>query len=182
MSEPHNPRLIEPDYLQALAVMGHTLQTRLTHVEPTQSHVIDLRHTAPDMDHWQQVTMAISDHEMVAANGRILTAAVEEGLRALLTDRLREHVAHVAYALRKGPLPCEFIGGHRDGEIVTGVQTDSDGWPIPRIYVPLMGSNPLPWTVLDVLPTKALFDIGSYEREWVNPDTLRWRYLATKGT
>jgi hypothetical protein len=180
MSEPHNPRLIEPDYLQALAVMGHTLQTRLTHVEPTQSHVIDLRHTAPGMDHWQQVTMAISDHHLAAANTQMLAAAVEEGLRALLTDRLREHVGHVAYALSKGPLPCEFIGGHRDGEILTGVATDSDGWPVPRIYVPLP-SNPLAWTVLDVLPS-AVTLVGTYDREWVNPDTLRWRYLATKGT
>jgi hypothetical protein len=162
--------------------MGHTLQTRLQRDPSRCENVVDLRHTAPDMDHWQQVTMRVSDHHMVAANGQILTAAVEEGLRALLDDRLREHVGHVAYALRKGPLPCEFIGGHRDGEILTGVATDHDGWPIPRIYVPLMGSNPLPWTVLDVLPTKALFDIGSYEREWVNPDTLRWRYLAMKGT
>ena len=167
--------------LRALGMLGHHVDIRTMDDPGPHARVVGLRYHPPGDTRWRQIDITVAEDQLMAADAadQMMAVIVEKALRELLSEQVLLQAALVLDALRRGSLPAELIGGPRDGEVLGGgLQIDRDGWPMPRIYIPL----PVPvlpsLTVVDVLaPTVSGLTTAVYEREWVSPDTLHWRYL-----
>lgn len=169
--------------ISALAMMGHNVLVQGRRHDPSQqTRAVAVRYQRHDDDHYHEAVVTVSDEAVARGGDAVLTEVIQRAMMAVVPREVLDDAGRVLGKLDRGPLPCELIGGPRDGEVVTGLQLDHDGWPIERFYVPLAAPLLPSWREGEgrsVYPS-AVTRVATYEREWVNPSTLHWRYLALK--
>jgi hypothetical protein len=167
--------------LRALAMLGHSVHIHGEEDAPHHQQIVTMHYRPARQDRMATLTVHVDDEALAHADDpdQAMAFVLAEALRKLVPDQVRSAAQVVIEAETRGPIPAELIGGSHDGEILTGLQTDRDGWPIQRVYLPDPMPMPLP-SVLDVLGSPMA--VSTYDRDYVSPYTLHWRYLATKGT
>jgi hypothetical protein len=170
--------------VRAFCAMGHRMRVQTETNEVLMQQLVRTTYWPPGEHSYVGVDVTISLEAMMRADQPedLIADAVGDAIDRLVTTRVRHDVLRVMKAMQAGPLDGEFVGGPRDGEVISGLPTDRDGWPLPWFYVPL-SSPPLPsWkegSSFEPYPAE-ITRVGAYERDWVSPATCHWRYLWAK--
>jgi hypothetical protein len=167
--------------VRAFCAMGHRMRVQTETHDTLMQQLVRTTYWPPGADTYQCVDIFLSLETVMRADRPedILADAVGQAIDHLVEKQVRRDVMRVVEAMRAGPLDGEFIGGPRDGEVVSGLQTDRDGWPMPRVFVPLSSPTLPTWKEgreFDAYPTE-IARVGAYDRHWVSPATCHWRYL-----
>jgi hypothetical protein len=170
--------------VRAFCAMGHRMRVQTETDDTRMEQLVRTTYWLPGGSGYVSAEQRLSLEAMMRADQPedLIAFAVGQAIDHLVEQRVRHEAMHVAQAMQAGPLDGEFVGGPRDGEVISGLPTDRDGWPLPWFYVPL-SSPPLPsWkegSSFEPYPAE-ITRVGAYERDWVSPATCHWRYLWAK--
>lgn len=172
--------------LRAFAALGHHLKVETWTEEQRHLQIVQTAYwprADPQGPYWVTVSTSLEAFIRAYQPEDLIADAVAQAIEQLVADPIRRDVARVTQAMRHGPLGIELVGGARDGEHVDGLARDGNGWPVPVLYLPVpTGSLPTYRESMAPDPTAmdALYRVATYQREYVSPATLHWRYLAKK--